>query len=754
MKKTFWAQLLCLLILFSGTILPQAGTYYDNITTSSPDFINQLKTRIRAPYTKIRYDQYDETMVAKYASRDTTEGRRVITCVYSGENYVYTPPFAWNYFSREHTWCHSWMPTYQSEDGEEYSDQHHLFPTNQNSANGYRSNHPLGVVSSATYVFKEGKFGTNADGKTVYEPRDSHKGDAARALLYMCIKYDGVNGTWNFNWLNNTRLPAIGEAPEDLNTLLEWNRLDPPDKWEIERNNYIQTIQQNRNPFVDHPEYVNYINFNDLTLLSPVFVTEPTNQLTNLTAGVTDNSITVKWTDAAAGAQAPSGYLILAYNKDNYFIPVDGTRYNDDKDFSDGREIINVPYSGADSCTFTNLKTASDYYFTVYAYNGSGSEINYKTSGTVPAIKTRTSGLAQTTVYFSASTATVNEGQSFNLPIAISGASPVTPTTLQVVLVAGDSRYVNGFNEQTVTFPAGSSVTQYVTLQIPENTTTEGPQNLTFSLKNATGGTSVQIGAQNTFTLKVLDNDFISNGGTETFAKFPETGISYSNGSFSGQDGSVWKYNLCSGNPGVQIKAPSPVLKKDAAASVTSGIIQGGCGMLSFKYMQSFSTNVKLGVYINDKLVATATSTGEANVIKDFAPISVNVTGPFTIRFQQIDATSGQVTIDDVNWTSNVTDVVEYTDHDFIPGGITLSQNYPNPCNPGATINYTLPAYGYMSLKVYNLIGMEVATLAEGVKGPGRYQVKFDGKDLASGIYLYKLTSGAYSVSKKLTLLK
>ena len=81
--------------------------------------------------------------------------------------------------SREHTFCHSWQPGYPNTSLPEYSDQYHLFPTNQDNANGVRSNHPLGKVVNVISTFLEGKYGTDTNGNLVYEPRDEHKGDAA-----------------------------------------------------------------------------------------------------------------------------------------------------------------------------------------------------------------------------------------------------------------------------------------------------------------------------------------------------------------------------------------------------------------------------------------------------------------------------------------------------------------------------------------------------------------------------------------------
>lgn len=197
-----------LLIINSKIIFGQAGNYYDAINTSSADFVTDLENRIRSPYTQVSYNSFDETNIANFASIDNGNGTRSVFCVYTHFEYIYTGIFTWLPMSREHTFCHSWQPGYPSTSLPEYSDQYHLFPTNQDNANGVRSNHPLGKVVNVISTFLEGKYGTDILGNLVYEPRDEHKGDAARALLYMPIKYNGISGyDWTFNWLNNVRLP-------------------------------------------------------------------------------------------------------------------------------------------------------------------------------------------------------------------------------------------------------------------------------------------------------------------------------------------------------------------------------------------------------------------------------------------------------------------------------------------------------------------------------------------------------------------
>jgi hypothetical protein len=84
----------------------------------------------------------------------------------------------------------------------------------------------------------------------------------------------------------------------------------------------------------------------------------------------------------------------------------------------------------------------------------------------------------------------------------------------------------------------------------------------------------------------------------------------------------------------------------------------------------------------------------------------------------------------------------------------TLSQNYPNPFNPSTSISYNIPNPAFVSLKVYDMLGKEVAVLVNEEKPAGTYNVEFNAKNLASGIYFYKMQAGNFTITKKLTLLK
>ncbi len=240
------------------------GNTYSTINTAATSFLTDLSALIN-PHTQIYYNDYEETNIALFASRDTSNGQKVVTCVYSGEQYVYSEPYDWSVFSREHTYCHSWMPTFPDQDSKEYSDQYNLFPVTFEDANAYRSNYPLGEVVNATYTYLDSKFGTDANGLQVYEPRDQHKGDAVRALFYMATAYNGVNGN---NWGLPDYISSLIQYGQDQDVLKAWHWQDPPDAWEIARNDFLDSLQGNRNPFVDSVNYVCYINFDDMTYIA------------------------------------------------------------------------------------------------------------------------------------------------------------------------------------------------------------------------------------------------------------------------------------------------------------------------------------------------------------------------------------------------------------------------------------------------------------------------------------------------------
>ena len=236
----------------------QAGNYYNGISTSNSNLVSELTSLIN-PHNYITYFLYKTTLMSQFEVKDTINGQSYVTCCYSGENKVFNDPFDWsdNDFSREHTFAHSWMPTFPCSDPEqeEYSDQHNLYPANLPNANSPRSNLPLADITGNTvFNYLEGSVGYNDDGQLVYEPRASHKGNAARAIMYMSTCY---NGTGGLNWGIPTN--------QSQETLRNWHFNDVPDNYEIARHEYIYNLQGNRNPFIDSIDFACFIDFYQMT---------------------------------------------------------------------------------------------------------------------------------------------------------------------------------------------------------------------------------------------------------------------------------------------------------------------------------------------------------------------------------------------------------------------------------------------------------------------------------------------------------
>lgn len=154
----------------------------------------------------------------------------------------------WN---REHVWAKS-HGNFGTKAGPG-TDLHHLRPTDV-SVNSTRGNLDFdngGIAHTEAILCK---YDNDS-----WEPRDSVKGDIARMLFYMAVRYEGDNGEIDLelnNKVNNGFDPYFGK----LSTLLEWNEQDPVDEFEMRRNDIIyKKYQHNRNPFIDHPEWANEI---------------------------------------------------------------------------------------------------------------------------------------------------------------------------------------------------------------------------------------------------------------------------------------------------------------------------------------------------------------------------------------------------------------------------------------------------------------------------------------------------------------
>lgn len=169
-----------------------------------------------------------------YATLDNVNGQ--VECVYTGRTATFNDRAGANNnnFNCEHTFPQGFFSQAQPM----RADIHHLFPTDA-STNSRRSNHPFGVVTNPSWTGGGSKYGNST-----FEPRDAHKGAAARAMMYFVIRYQDYANFF---------------APQE-NILLQWHESFPPSAFEEGRNQGIFQLQNNRNPFVDYPQFADRIN--------------------------------------------------------------------------------------------------------------------------------------------------------------------------------------------------------------------------------------------------------------------------------------------------------------------------------------------------------------------------------------------------------------------------------------------------------------------------------------------------------------
>lgn len=219
--------------------------YYDDAEGLSGEQLKTALYNIIKNHTEYSYSQTDEMMME--TDEDPNNSNNVIL-LYKGTSQAKST-FGGNSndWNREHVWAKS-----HGNFGETPpcgTDLHHLRPEDA-SVNSDRGNKDFdngGVQhSEATGCYYDSDS---------WEPRDAVKGDVARMIFYMSVRYEGDNGEPDLevvNWVNSAPDPEHGK----YSALYQWHQDDPPDAFEINRNEVIYDYQHNRNPFIDHPEYL------------------------------------------------------------------------------------------------------------------------------------------------------------------------------------------------------------------------------------------------------------------------------------------------------------------------------------------------------------------------------------------------------------------------------------------------------------------------------------------------------------------
>lgn len=266
----FKTTILFLLFSFFAYSQPKAG-YYDAAVGKADA---QLKTSLFTIIKNHTERSYNDLWTDFQSTDKRSDGK--VWDMYSKCNFTFVTDqdrgsgggSECEYYNREHSFPKSWF-----NDGYPmYTDLFHLYPTDK-YVNNQRGNLPFGETSTPTKVFGNGsKLGnstfTGYSG-TIFEPIDEYKGDFARTYFYMVTCYEDKIASWSSEHLdtyidvNDGNKKKVSIYPA-LNTwsaslLIKWHRLDPVSSKETNRNNAVEAIQKNRNPFIDYPMLAEHI---------------------------------------------------------------------------------------------------------------------------------------------------------------------------------------------------------------------------------------------------------------------------------------------------------------------------------------------------------------------------------------------------------------------------------------------------------------------------------------------------------------
>jgi endonuclease I/chitodextrinase len=473
------------------------------------------------------------------------------------------------------------------------SDAHSITPTD-GKVNGLRSAFPHGIVASASKTTlngsKLGSSGVSGYSGTVFEPIDEFKGDIARMYFYFATRYENTVSGYSFDMFNNTSDQVFTTA--FLNMLLTWHAQDPVNAREIARNNAIYARQNNRNPYIDHPEYVQAI-------WNPTADTVAPTAATNVTVtGTTSSTVSLSWTAGTDNVAVTS-----------YDIYVNG--------------ILKTSVSSSNlTSTITGLTASTAYSFYVVAKDAS---VNSSPASNT-ANGTTTIAIPDTEI----PTAPTN--------LAVTGSSSSTVSlswtaSTDNVGVTSYDVYVNSAFKSTV-----SGTTAIVNGLTPTTT-----YSFYVVAKDATSNSSAQSNSVNGTTTVIS-----TSCASESFENIPASASSYGIQTWTGDSGLNW--TATDARTDLNVNARAIVVRNGSLSASTSA---DGIGSLTVTTQQFYTGNSgTFNLRVNGNIVGTIPySTTSVTTTISGINIAGDVIISITDNSNLNETTKSRVAFDDLSWT-------------------------------------------------------------------------------------------------------
>jgi endonuclease I/chitodextrinase len=472
------------------------------------------------------------------------------------------------------------------------SDAHSITPTD-GKVNGLRSAFPHGIVATASKTTlngsKLGSSGVAGYSGTVFEPIDEFKGDIARMYLYFATRYENTVSGYSFDMFDGSSNQVFTTA--FLNMLLTWHAQDPVNAREIARNNAIYERQKNRNPYIDHPEYVQAI-------WNPTPDNQAPTAATNLAVTETTSStVSLSWTAGTDNVAVTS-----------YDIYVNG--------------VLKTAVPGL-TATITGLSATTTYSFYVIAkdaaVNSSPSSNSVDGTTTIVIPDTQNPTAASNLTVTGSSSSTISLGW-------VAGTDNIGVTSYDVYVnsvfktsVSGTTAIVNGLTPTT-------NYSFYVVA------------------KDVAGNSSPQSNSVNGTTTIIS-----SSCASESFENIPASASSYATQTWTGDSGLNWTATDARTDQTLNTKA---ICIRNG--SLTSSTSADGIGSLTVTTQQKFTSGNSgtFSLRVNGNIVGTIPFGAPGGLATTTTISNINIAGDVTISItDNSNLATSRVAFDDLSWT-------------------------------------------------------------------------------------------------------